>query len=215
MLGLAAACRCLRFHPTVVGCVFFCGTGTLVGPLHTPAAVKEYTDGLSEILKQGGKILCGGKPVEGPGNFVEPTIVEIDPSAPIVKTELFVPILYIMKFKVRACVDVRSCLLWLARGPSVASSLLQTFEEAVALNNSVPQGLSSSLFTGNMKNVFRWMGPRGSDCGITNVNVGTSGAEIGGAFGASWLAWLGFLVAHLRVFDSHASCVASLCCACT
>jgi aldehyde dehydrogenase family 7 protein A1 len=131
--------------------------GTLQGPLHTRAAIKEYTDGLDEIQKQGGRILCGGKPVDGPGYFVEATIVEIDPSAPIVKTELFVPILYIMKFK--------------------------TFEEAVAMNNSVPQGLSSSLFTSDVKSAFRWMGPRGSDCGIVNVNVGTSGAEIGGAFG--------------------------------
>jgi len=131
--------------------------GTLVGPLHTPSAIKEFTDGLDEIKKQGGRILCGGNVVEGPGNFVQPTIVEIDPSAPIVKTELFVPILYVMKFK--------------------------TFEEAVAMNNSVPQGLSSSLFTMDMKKVFKWMGPRGSDCGIVNVNVGTSGAEIGGAFG--------------------------------
>jgi aldehyde dehydrogenase family 7 protein A1 len=131
--------------------------GTLQGPLHTKAAVKEYTDGLEEIAKQGGSIIFGGKVVEGPGNFVEATVVEIDPSAPIVKTELFVPILYLMKFK--------------------------TFEEAVAMNNSVPQGLSSSLFTRDVKAAFRWMGPRGSDCGIVNVNVGTSGAEIGGAFG--------------------------------
>lgn len=76
--------------------------GTLLGPLHTRGAIKEYTDGLEEIKKQGGTILCGGKVVPGAGNFVEPTIVEIDPSAPIVKTELFVPILYIMKFKVWA-----------------------------------------------------------------------------------------------------------------
>ena len=73
---------------------------------------------------------------------------EIDPSAPIVKTELFVPILYVMKF----------------------SSL----EQAIAMNNSVPQGLSSSIFTSNMSNVFRWTGPSGSDCGIVNVNCGTS-----------------------------------------
>lgn len=131
--------------------------GTLLGPLHTRAAVKEYTDGLEEIQKQGGVILTGGRPVPGDGFYVEPTVVEIDPSAPIVKTELFVPILYIMKFK--------------------------TFEEAVAMNNSVPQGLSSSIFTRDVKAAFRWMGPLGSDCGIVNVNVGTSGAEIGGAFG--------------------------------
>ena len=81
--------------------------GTLLGPLHTKAAIKEYTDGLEEIKKQGGKVLIGGNVVGGPGNFVEATIVEIDPAAPIVKTELFVPILYVMKFKVRG---KRRCL---------------------------------------------------------------------------------------------------------
>ncbi len=80
--------------------------GTLLGPLHTKGAIKEYTDGLEEIAKQGGRVLFGGKVVEsGGGNWVEPTIIEIDPSAPIVKTELFVPILYIMKFKVRRAVQ--------------------------------------------------------------------------------------------------------------
>lgn len=78
--------------------------GTLQGPLHTKAAIKEYTDGLEEIRKQGGSIIFGGNVVEGDGNFVEATIVEIDPSAAIVKTELFVPILYIMKFKVQCVV---------------------------------------------------------------------------------------------------------------
>lgn len=141
--------------------------GTLCGPLHTQTAIKEYTDGLEEIVKQGGKILVGGKVVQGDvaalgeankgGFFVEPTVVEIDSHAPILQTELFVPILYVCKFS--------------------------TFEEAVALNNGVPQGLSSSLFTRDMRNVFRWIGPLGSDCGIVNVNAGTSGAEIGGAFG--------------------------------
>lgn len=82
---------------------------------------------------------------------------EIDPSAPIVCTELFVPILYVMKF--------------------------ESLEQAIALNNAVPQGLSSSIFTKDMSNVFTWTGPSGSDCGIVNVNCGTSGAEIGGAFG--------------------------------
>jgi len=131
--------------------------GTLMGPLHTTGALKEYEDGLAEIAKQGGKVLTGGKRRPGPGNFVEPTIVEIAPTAEIVKTELFVPILYVMKFA--------------------------TLEEAIELNNSVPQGLSSSLFTRDMRSVFKWVGPTGSDCGIVNVNAGTSGAEIGGAFG--------------------------------
>ena len=116
-------------------------------------------DGIKEIKAQGGKVLYGGTEHETlkNGNFVVPTIVEIDHNADIVKTELFVPILYVFKFK--------------------------DLDEAIAMNNSVPQGLSSSMFTKNMQNVFKWTGPNGSDCGLVNVNVGTSGAEIGGAFG--------------------------------
>jgi len=132
--------------------------GVLVGPLHTKAAVKEYEDGIAEITKQGGKILIGGRALKDrPGYFVEPTIVEINHGAPIVKTELFVPILYLLKYS--------------------------TFEEAIAINNEVPQGLSSACFTQDANEAFTWMGPTGSDCGIVNVNAGTSGAEIGGAFG--------------------------------
>jgi len=140
--------------------------GTLLGPLHTSAAVKEYEEGLKEIVAQGGKILSGGRVLQGStelaesirgGFYVEPTLVEITHDAPIVKTELFVPILYLIKF--------------------------HTFEEAVEWNNEVPQGLSSSLYTRDMRNVFKWVGPCGSDCGLVNVNAGTSGAEIGGAFG--------------------------------
>jgi len=88
---------------------------------------------------------------------VEPTLVAIDHSADIVKTELFVPICYLMKFK--------------------------TVDEAIAWNNEVPQGLSSTIFTKNLQNYFQWVSPVGSDCGIVNCNIGTSGAEIGGAFG--------------------------------
>jgi len=133
-------------------------TDTLMGPLHTASAIKEYEEGIAEIVKQGGKVLYGGKRVPDlPGHFVLPTIVETKHDAPIVKTELFVPILHVMKVK--------------------------SFEEAVEWNNEVPQGLSSSLFTNNQQYVFRWTGPAGSDCGLVNVNVGTSGAEIGGAFG--------------------------------
>ncbi|EGG19189.1 aldehyde dehydrogenase [Cavenderia fasciculata] len=132
--------------------------GTLVGPLHTAAAVKEYTEGIEEIIKQGGKIAYGGKKIDRAGGFfVEPTLVEINHDAPIVKTELFVPILYVMKFK--------------------------NLDDAFEWNNEVPQGLSSSLFTNNQMNIFKWMGPTGSDCGIVNVNVATNGAEIGGGFG--------------------------------
>lgn len=132
---------------------------TLCGPLHTKAAIKEYEEGIKTIISQGGKVLYGGKLVEEKksGNYVYPTLVEIDGNAPIVKEELFVPILYLIKFK--------------------------TFEEAIFLNNNVPQGLSSAIFTSNLQNMFKWMGPLGSDCGIVNCNIGPSGAEIGGAFG--------------------------------
>lgn len=131
---------------------------TLCGPLHTKSAVNEYLEGIKTIVSQGGKILYGGKVVEEkqPGNYVYPTLVEIDGNAPIVKEELFVPILYLIKFK--------------------------TLDEAIKLNNDVPQGLSSSMFTKNLQNLFKWIGPLGSDCGITNCNIGPSGAEIGGIY---------------------------------
>lgn len=130
---------------------------TLCGPLNNQISMDIYLNGLEEIKKQGGKILCGGKRLEREGFFVEPTIVEIPKTAHIVNDELFCPILYVFKF--------------------------DTLEEAIQINNSVPQGLSSSIFTKNIENVFRWTGPLGSDCGIVNVNMGPSGAEIGGAFG--------------------------------
>jgi aldehyde dehydrogenase family 7 protein A1 len=129
----------------------------LMGPLHTKAAVKEFTDGIETIKSQGGVVIRGGKVIDGPGFFVEPTIVEINHNAPIVKEELFVPILYLIKFS--------------------------TLEEAISINNEVPQGLSSGLFTMNMRHMWQWLGPNGSDCGLVNVNMATSGAEIGGAFG--------------------------------
>ena len=165
--------------------------GTLLGPLHTAGALTEFTEGLAEIAKQGGRVLCGGRVLTGTealpegirgGWYVAPTVVAIDPAAPIVQTELFVPILYVFKYA--------------------------TFEEAVALNNGVPQGLSSSLFTRDMRRVFKWIGPSGSDCGLVNVNAGTSGAEIGGAFGGgAWgRGWGGgdFLCAALPRFHARA-----------
>ncbi|TNV79540.1 hypothetical protein FGO68_gene13629 [Halteria grandinella] len=134
--------------------------GILMGPLHTKGAIKEYQEGIATIKQQGGTILYGGELYSGvnaTGNYVLPTLVEISADAPIVRTELFVPICYLIKFK--------------------------TFEEAVKINNNVPQGLSSSIFTKNIQTYFRWVGPLGSDCGIVNCNIGPSGAEIGGAFG--------------------------------
>lgn len=130
---------------------------TLMGPMHNANGVRDYMQGLEKIKAQGGRILCGGKKIAGPGNYVMPTIVEISPDAPIVQEEIFAPIVYVFKFS--------------------------NLDQAIAYNNGVPQGLSSALFTKNLQNMFKWVGPLGSDCGIVNCNIGTSGAEIGGAFG--------------------------------
>ncbi len=133
-------------------------SATLCGPLHTKSAVALYEKTIQEAQQQGGKILFGGKVLSHmPGNFVEPAIVSIGSNAEITKDERFIPVLYVMKVK--------------------------TVDEAIILNNSVAQGLSSSLFTKDVGQIFKWTGPDGSDCGIVNVNIGTSGAEIGGAFG--------------------------------
>lgn len=132
--------------------------GTLCGPLHNRAAVDAYRGGIERLNETGAKILTGGRVLEDrPGNFVEPTVASVPLDHPMAREELFVPILLAMRFS--------------------------NLDEAIALNNDVPQGLSSSLFTKNQQSVFKWTGPAGSDCGIVNVNIGTSGAEIGGAFG--------------------------------
>ncbi|KAI3407294.1 Aldedh domain-containing protein [Psidium guajava] len=131
--------------------------GNLLGPLHTASSRENFEKGMEIIKSQGGKILTGGSVVESEGNFVHPTIVEISPMADVVKEELFAPVLYVMKFR--------------------------TLKEAIEINNSVPQGLSSSMFTRRPDVIFKWIGPQGSDCGIVNVNIPTNGAEIGGAFG--------------------------------
>uniref|UniRef100_A0A224XLS1 aldehyde dehydrogenase (NAD(+)) n=1 Tax=Panstrongylus lignarius TaxID=156445 RepID=A0A224XLS1_9HEMI len=133
-------------------------SNTLYGPLHTKAAVGEYQDIINEIKKLGGKIEFGGEVCEGEGFFVKPTIVSGLPhDSPVVHKETFAPIVYVLQ----------------------ANSV----DEAIAWNNEVKQGLSSSLFTNNLATLFKWIGPKGSDCGIVNVNIPTSGAEIGGAFG--------------------------------
>ncbi|NXC18048.1 AL7A1 dehydrogenase, partial [Corythaeola cristata] len=131
---------------------------TLYGPLHTKEAVKMFLDAVEQAKQQGGSVVYGGKVINRPGNYVEPTIVTGLPhNAPIVHTETFAPILYVLKFEGE--------------------------EEVFAWNNEVKQGLSSSIFTKDLGRIFRWLGPKGSDCGIVNVNIPTSGAEIGGAFG--------------------------------
>ncbi len=131
--------------------------GTLMGPLCSEDAVKRYRAAIGAIRKAGGKIIYGGKLLTRPGYFVEPTIVRAENDLDIIKTETFGPILYIMSF--------------------------QNLEEAVRMHNAVPQGLSSAIFTTNLKNAEYFLSVVGSDCGIANVNIGTSGAEIGGAFG--------------------------------
>ncbi|CAJ0962812.1 unnamed protein product, partial [Mesorhabditis belari] len=131
---------------------------TIVGPLHNDVGVMKYKSTIAEAVANGGKIEYGGKILEREGNFVLPTIITgLKADSPVVLRETFAPILYVIKVK--------------------------NLDEAIQVNNNVAQGLSSSLFTNNIQNVFKWIGPEGSDCGIVNVNIPTSGAEIGGAFG--------------------------------
>ena len=131
--------------------------GVLMGPLIDQAAVHRYREAIEEIKKEGGEILCGGQVLPGPGNFVEPTIVLAQNRWPVVQRETFAPILYLMTYK--------------------------TIDEAIAMQNDVPQGLSSALFTNHLRHSEQFLSAVGSDCGIANINIGTSGAEIGGAFG--------------------------------
>jgi len=134
---------------------------TLMGPLIDEEAVSDYEHALEAIHREGGKVLYGGRVLDPPPfgrrTFVLPTIVEIRNDAEIVQAETFAPILYVMKYR--------------------------TIDEAIAMHNAVPQGLSSGVFTDSLAEAEKFLGYRGSDCGIANVNVGTSGAEIGGAFG--------------------------------
>jgi aldehyde dehydrogenase (NAD+) len=131
--------------------------GVLVGPLIDEDAVQGFLRAIASASAQGGVVLVGGRRREGAGCYVEPTVVRIPHDRPIVHDETFAPILY---------VDVYDDLA-----------------DAIAWQNEVAQGLSSSIFTGSMRAMEAFLGPAGSDCGIANVNIGTSGAEIGGAFG--------------------------------
>jgi aldehyde dehydrogenase (NAD+) len=133
--------------------------GVLVGPLIDEAAAQAMDAALEAARKQGGVVHGGGRVKDNlPGGaYVRPALVEIEASAPIVQEETFAPILYVMSY--------------------------DALEQAVAIHNGVPQGLSSAIFTADVKEAERFLGPAGSDCGIANVNIGTSGAEIGGAFG--------------------------------
>ena len=130
----------------------------LMGPLNSRDAVDAYLDSIAKAKASGGKVETGGAAIEGKGNFVLPAIVTgLTNDAEIVQHETFAPILYVMKYK--------------------------TLDEAIDMQNAVPQGLSSSIFTANLRAAEAFLAASGSDCGIANVNIGTSGAEIGGAFG--------------------------------
>jgi aldehyde dehydrogenase (NAD+) len=130
---------------------------TLMGPLVDASAVRQYEAALADARSQGGRILCGGNVLPGPGFYVEPTIVRASNDMPIVRHETFAPILYTIPFR--------------------------TLDEAIAMHNDTEYGLSSAIFTDRLQHAERFLSVSGSDCGIANVNIGTSGAEIGGAFG--------------------------------
>ena len=131
--------------------------GTLMGPLLNQGAVDVYMEAINAITAAGGEIVYGGKPIAGTGFYVEPTIARVKNDWDIVQNETFAPILYIIEF--------------------------EELGEALELHNAVPQGLSSSMFTTKLQHAEMFLSAAGSDCGIANINIGTSGAEIGGAFG--------------------------------
>lgn len=139
-------------------------TSTLMGPLINEYAIADMKAALEQAVSEGCEVLCGGlegieRMADRPGNFVEPTIVRVPvgTTPAVTKEETFAPILYIFSVK--------------------------DLDEAIEMHNAVDQGLSSAIFTNSMRNAGRFLSPEGSDCGIANINIGTSGAEIGGAFG--------------------------------
>ena len=131
--------------------------GTLMGPLLNQGAVDTYMDAINAITAAGGDVVYGGNPIAGAGFYVEPTIARVNNDWDIVQNETFAPILYIIEF--------------------------EELDDALKLHNAVPQGLSSSMFTTKLQHAEMFLSAAGSDCGIANINIGTSGAEIGGAFG--------------------------------
>jgi aldehyde dehydrogenase (NAD+) len=130
---------------------------TLMGPLTDEASAQRFEAAVSNAIGAGGKLLHGGKRLDRPGFFVEPTLIQAQNDWEIVQRETFAPILYVIPFS--------------------------DLDDAIAMQNGVSQGLSSAIFTTDIRNAERFLSSIGSDCGIANVNIGTSGAEIGGAFG--------------------------------
>ncbi len=130
---------------------------TLVGPLIDEEAVGTFLQAVATACENGGELLSGGNRIEGPGFFVEPALLKAEADLEIVQEETFAPILYLLE--------------------------IENLEEAVSIQNNVRQGLSSAIFTDSVRSAEHFLSALGSDCGIANVNIGTSGAEIGGAFG--------------------------------
>ena len=130
---------------------------TLVGPLHSPAAFTAMQEALAEAVADGGTVIGGERVGDGPGVYVRPALVRMPTQTAVVKRETFAPILYVLTYR--------------------------DLDEAIVLHNDVPQGLSSSIFTTDQREAELFLAADGADCGIVNVNIGTSGAEIGGAFG--------------------------------
>ena len=135
--------------------------GLLGGPLIDEASYDGYGAAIEKAKANGGELIAGGERVlaqeSGAAYYVQPALIRMPMQSEIVQAETFAPILYVMSFK--------------------------SLDDAIALQNAVPQGLSSSIFTQNLKSAEQYLSAAGSDCGIANVNIGTSGAEIGGAFG--------------------------------
>ncbi len=128
-----------------------------MGPLVNEQAIDDMMAALDRARAEGAEVVCGGKRIDRPGYFVEPTIVRAEKHLDVARDETFAPILYVFP--------------------------VDSLEEGIEAQNSVDQGLSSAIFTTNLLSAETFLSARGSDCGIANVNIGTRGAEIGGAFG--------------------------------
>ncbi|MFW6040008.1 MAG: aldehyde dehydrogenase family protein, partial [Gemmatimonadota bacterium] len=145
---------------------------TLVGPVVNQRAIDDMQEAIARVREAGGEILCGGEPLTGDeyeaGHYVRPCIALAKNDFDVVQEETFAPLLYIIEY---------------GSADASPAEAVSEIGEAVAIHNDVPQGLSSAIFTENIREAEYFLSQRGSDCGIANVNIGTSGAEIGGAFG--------------------------------
>ena len=169
--------------------------GVLMGPVVTQQAVDDLQNAVKRVREEGGEILCGGDSLSGPeypgGLYVRPCIASAKNEFAIVQEETFAPILYIIEYgqsrdRKEAVAASGATSASAVHGASASASSqtdLQELSEAIALHNGVPQGLTSAIFTQNLLEAETFLAHVGSDCGIANVNIGTSGAEIGGAFG--------------------------------